>query len=426
MPSPDNGIYIIVGEMNMVMTSMKKASRWSSNIHQEDEQDILLKNFSDLKELLNQVNSINDLEPITYLKPFLDVIRAENTTGPVTGLGLSAVSKFLSYGLIDAKQPTAPLAAENIADAVTHARFMGTDSSSDEVVLMKILHVLRLLFINTLGVLLTNESVCEIMQSCFRFCFETRLSELLRRSAEHALMDMVQLLFSCLPQFTEDSRCAYMKKLKMRSGALDAGRSSRRKRSPRSRKQRSQMTEINEVDPSKSQTNNLASSPSNSPVLTHKDISPLEGNSDSVESCQEALQSIETNNIIENVNISAPESCNSSVSEKENINESINDLNANGSDLNQNEEASESQPVQPYSVDIACDSNDNTSVSMISILPNENEVCAQGPEDTSLADHGEPDYVNPRGVRFTPHQQPKEGICSLLTIGVQYLDGSTG
>ena len=30
---------------------------------------------------------------------------------------------------------------DNIADAVTHARFVGTDPSSDEVVLMKILHV---------------------------------------------------------------------------------------------------------------------------------------------------------------------------------------------------------------------------------------------------------------------------------------------
>lgn len=53
-----------------------------------------------MKEILNQVTAISDLEPITYLTPFLDVIRAENTTGPVTGLGLSAVSKFLSYGLI--------------------------------------------------------------------------------------------------------------------------------------------------------------------------------------------------------------------------------------------------------------------------------------------------------------------------------------
>lgn len=30
---------------------------------------------------------------------------------------------------------------ENMADAVTHARFVGTDPASDEVVLMKILQV---------------------------------------------------------------------------------------------------------------------------------------------------------------------------------------------------------------------------------------------------------------------------------------------
>ena len=31
------------------------------------------------------------------------------------------------------------IAVENLADAVTHARFVGTDSNSDEVVLMKII-----------------------------------------------------------------------------------------------------------------------------------------------------------------------------------------------------------------------------------------------------------------------------------------------
>ncbi len=42
---------------------------------------------------------------------------------------------------IDPKCETAAAAIENIADAVTHARFVGTDPGSDEVVLMKILHV---------------------------------------------------------------------------------------------------------------------------------------------------------------------------------------------------------------------------------------------------------------------------------------------
>ena len=47
-------------------------------------------------------------------------------------------------------------------------RFVGLDPSSDEVVLMKILALLRLLMVSPVGLLLTNESVCEIMQSTFR------------------------------------------------------------------------------------------------------------------------------------------------------------------------------------------------------------------------------------------------------------------
>ena len=43
--------------------------------------------------------------------------------------------------IVDPTSETAAAAIENIADAVTHARFVGTDPGSDEVVLMKILHV---------------------------------------------------------------------------------------------------------------------------------------------------------------------------------------------------------------------------------------------------------------------------------------------
>lgn len=95
---------------------------------------------------------------------------------------------------------------------------------------MRILQVLRALMLAPAGDYLSNESICEIMLSCFRICFETRLSgkkilnilfhiiyfsiltiffwltELLRRTAEHCLRDMVQHLFTRLPQFVDDSR----------------------------------------------------------------------------------------------------------------------------------------------------------------------------------------------------------------------------
>ena len=50
-------------------------------------------------------------------------------------------SSGLVYVVSGESSESACSAIENIADAVTHARFVGTDPSSDEVVLMKILHV---------------------------------------------------------------------------------------------------------------------------------------------------------------------------------------------------------------------------------------------------------------------------------------------
>jgi hypothetical protein len=42
----------------------------------------------------------------------------------------------------------------------------------------------------------SNEAIVELIQACLRVCFEKVLSELLRKCAEHALADMIQILFS--------------------------------------------------------------------------------------------------------------------------------------------------------------------------------------------------------------------------------------
>ena len=88
-----------------------------------------------------------------------------------------------------------------------------------------ILDVMRQMTLSRVGLLLTNESICEIMQSTLRICFEPRLSELLRKTAQHCLNDMVQLLFTRLPSFTLEQK-PLLKKLKMRP----SGHKSKRKR----------------------------------------------------------------------------------------------------------------------------------------------------------------------------------------------------
>lgn len=79
--------------------------------------------------------------------------------------------------------------------------------------LILFLQVLRTLLLTPVGRLLSNESVCEMMQSCFRISFEPALSELLRKVAEATLSDMTQLLFTRLPSFKEDIRHPYIRKL---------------------------------------------------------------------------------------------------------------------------------------------------------------------------------------------------------------------
>ncbi|XP_063685753.1 Golgi-specific brefeldin A-resistance guanine nucleotide exchange factor 1-like [Bolinopsis microptera] len=201
---PTNGLSIVKAEMTLVVAAIRASSRWAAHTYHEECQNTLLKSFHDLKEHLAPIQYLEEVDSVTFLAPFLEVIRSENTTGPITGVALSSINKILSYNLLDVSHPNCVTGIEAIADAVTHARFVGTDPASDEVVLMKILQVLRTLMLTPIGAMLSNEAVCEVMQSCFRICFEMRLSELLRKTAEHTLVEMVRLLFVRLPGFEDD------------------------------------------------------------------------------------------------------------------------------------------------------------------------------------------------------------------------------
>lgn len=59
-----------------------------------------MKLFMDLKQELNRTKDLRSIEPDIFLAPFLEVIRTDETTGAVTSLALSAINKFLSYGLL--------------------------------------------------------------------------------------------------------------------------------------------------------------------------------------------------------------------------------------------------------------------------------------------------------------------------------------
>ena len=96
--------------------------------------------------------------------------------GAVTALALTAVDKFISYGIVHRDSPNLVLAMTAVAGAGTHCKFEASDSTSDEVVLLKIIELLKNTLSSDLGAGLSDEAVCEMMETGLGMCCQMRLS----------------------------------------------------------------------------------------------------------------------------------------------------------------------------------------------------------------------------------------------------------
>ena len=125
------GLSILESEVTTLVTAMRRSNVWSRS-DTTPAHPALLTPFLQLKSMLNSADNLtsksysgcHNLEPNIFLSPFLDVIRSEVVTGPVTGLALDAVHKMLSYELLHPEMKDIESAVENLADAVTHARYL--------------------------------------------------------------------------------------------------------------------------------------------------------------------------------------------------------------------------------------------------------------------------------------------------------------
>ncbi|TKY84945.1 hypothetical protein EX895_006025 [Sporisorium graminicola] len=182
----------------------------------------LLTGFATLKAQLRACNTFSTFPLPTLLAPFLRVILSPRTSAPVTSAALQAVHKFLVYNVVSLSAPGAQIAVAEIAHATSHCRFEASEATTDELVLVRILAVMRDLICEptdsdsdtlmptgidasqtrpprTLADCLGDDSICEMMETGLSMCCQTRLSEVLRRTAELSMTAMVRTLFSRLP-----------------------------------------------------------------------------------------------------------------------------------------------------------------------------------------------------------------------------------
>ncbi|KAJ1966244.1 GDP/GTP exchange factor for ARF [Dipsacomyces acuminosporus] len=159
---------------------------------------MMLESFLLLREIISGVSDPRFMDAQTLLDPFVLVIKDAQTTGPITRCTLVSMQRFINHGIIDFTQSSNIPALLELARAVTHCRFEATDAASDEAVLMQILNVLGAIVLSSGGHYLSDEVVCEIMETVLSMSCQMRLSEMLRKSAESTLFTLVTFVFGKL------------------------------------------------------------------------------------------------------------------------------------------------------------------------------------------------------------------------------------
>ncbi|KAI9713587.1 MAG: GDP/GTP exchange factor for ARF [Bogoriella megaspora] len=176
------------------------ASRWGlrGKKGKSMQDNPLMSAFARLRNEMKGCKDISTFEVPALLHPFLQVIRSSSTSAPITSLALIAITKFLAYSIISRESPKLALGMQLLSSAITHCRFEATDSAADEIVLLRILKLMEGMISGPGGDILSDESVCEMMETGLSMCCQVRLSEVLRRSAEISMVTMCQTIFQRL------------------------------------------------------------------------------------------------------------------------------------------------------------------------------------------------------------------------------------
>ncbi|VDC07154.1 unnamed protein product [Peniophora sp. CBMAI 1063] len=214
--------HVIYAEILAVTTVMRKNSRWSSSsqyyntrdsalasdlglkrsgpsgsaARRGTEEEELMSAFEQLKRELRSAPDIYALPLSSILSPFLAIIRSPLATGPIASAALSAVHSFFARGLVLPEAPTIDATLADLSTSISHCKFEASDSSGDEVVLLRILKVIEDCMCSPVGTLLDDVEVCELLETVLTTCVQMRLSETLRRSAELTMHALVRSTFS--------------------------------------------------------------------------------------------------------------------------------------------------------------------------------------------------------------------------------------
>ncbi|KAJ4762470.1 SEC7-like guanine nucleotide exchange family protein [Rhynchospora pubera] len=207
---------VVSAEVSTVLAVMRRNVRWGGPIgvrygtdgHGDDHSDHpLIQSLKLVRSLAFtwDPQGFLSVDPTVYLRPFLDIIRSDETGAPITGAALNSLYKLFALDVFDVSTANITGALDAVVDAVTGCRFEVTDPASEEAVLVKILQVLLGCVRSRAAPSLTNRHVCAIVNTCFRVVQQAGTKgELLQRVSRQTMQEVVRCVFSRLADLSPE------------------------------------------------------------------------------------------------------------------------------------------------------------------------------------------------------------------------------
>ncbi|GIL44250.1 hypothetical protein Vafri_1768 [Volvox africanus] len=171
MPSRQAATLLLNHEIASVITAMRHNAKWAMvpRYYEEDRNEPSKYDdaFRELRADIFKHHDWRDVDPMSYLLPFLNLIKASDVSGPITGAAAVALQRILVSDLLAPGTRNVEAAINQIVEDATQCKFESTNNSSDEIVLLNIVQVLGQAVDSPAGRFLTDESVCKAVQAAF-------------------------------------------------------------------------------------------------------------------------------------------------------------------------------------------------------------------------------------------------------------------
>ncbi|GLC38754.1 hypothetical protein PLESTM_000772100 [Pleodorina starrii] len=171
MASRQAATLLLNHEIASVITAMRHNAKWAMvpRYYEEDRNEPSKYDdaFRELRAEIFRHQDWKDVDPMTYLSPFLNLIKASDVSGPITGAAAIALQRILVSDLLVPGTRNVEAAINQIVEDATQCKFESTNNSSDEIVLLNIVQVLGQAVDSPAGCFLTDESVCKAVQAAF-------------------------------------------------------------------------------------------------------------------------------------------------------------------------------------------------------------------------------------------------------------------